>query len=104
MSQTGSSETVQFSEVHPVLLSLDGALTHVRENLHDLDALEDAVAELTQITTTGLTGLRACDLSADDRDQAELVLQKLHQLEQKLHLRGSILTGFSLKLKELVEG
>lgn len=104
MNQPRLPEVAQNSKLNPVLLSLDGVLTQVSENLHDLDILEKTITELTTITTTDLAVLRASDLSDANRDQAELVLQKLHQLEQKLHLRGSILAGFSLKLKELIEG
>lgn len=104
MSQAGSQEIAQTSEVHPVLLSLDAALTQVGNNFHDLAALETTIAELADITTTGLSKLRASDLTIADRECAELAVQKLRQLEQKLHQRGSVLSGFSLKLKELIEG
>ena len=104
MSQAGSQETALTTEVHPVLLALGAALTRVGENFHDLAVLETAISDLADITATGLSELRASDLTTVDRDHAELVLQKLHQLEQKLHLREGILTGFSLKLKELIEG
>ena len=104
MSEAGSPEDNQTAKAQTVLSSLDAALTGVSENLHDLAGLEKAIADLGALTETDLAALRVDDLSAADLDQARGVAQKLRRLEQNLHLRGSILTGFSQQLKELIEG
>lgn len=103
MIHAGSSEEGQTGKAHPVLSSFDAALTKVGETLHDLAGLEQAVAELSKVSVTGLAGLSAADLSAADLEQAKSLVQKMRRLEQNLQLRGSILTGFSLQLKELIE-
>lgn len=104
MSLAGSPEDNPSAKAHAVLSSLDAALTGVGETLHDLAGLEKAIAGLGKLTETDLAALRADDLSEADLIQAKGVVQKLRRLEQNLHLRGSILTGFSHQLKELIEG
>lgn|GEM_PF-2374462 len=104
MSDAGSPEDNRTTKAHAVLSSLDAALTAVSGSLHDLAGLEGALDGLAKITAVDLPGLRHADLSLADLGKAKLVAQKLRGLEQNLHLRGSILTGFSLKLKELIEG
>lgn len=104
MTEAGSTEDNRTAKAHPVLVALDAALSSVSGTLHDLAGLEPALAGLAKITATDLPALSRADLTASDLDLARLVAQKMRGLEQNLQVRGSILTGFSLKLKELIEG
>ncbi|WP_439138078.1 hypothetical protein [Roseicyclus sp.] len=83
---------------------LDAILAEVRSNVGDPAALGVIVQNLSTLVEEGLPDLAGTDTEPDAKAQMLRLRAQIAELEQLLHTHQSILAGFSIYLKELVEG
>ncbi|WP_416914069.1 hypothetical protein [Seohaeicola sp.] len=86
------------------LNQLDALLVDLRENVGDPAALGVIVQNLVALVEGGLAGLAGMEPVPEAKAQMVRLRGQITELEQLLHNHQSILSGFSVYLKELVEG
>ena len=83
---------------------LDGILVEVKEKVGDPVALTHVMGRLATLVEDVLPGLVKMTAGPEEKAQLVLVKEKIAEVERLLQTRVGILTGFSLHLKDLVEG
>lgn len=82
----------------------EGILTEAREKLGDLGALAVTLTKLVELVEGGLPQLAGIKATPEEKAQMVRLRERIDELERLLQTRESILAGFSLYLKEMVEG
>jgi C4-dicarboxylate-specific signal transduction histidine kinase len=83
---------------------LKGILMEAREKVGDLDALTVTLTKLVELVGEGLPQLAGIAATPEEKAQMVQLREQIDELERLLQTRESILAGFSLYLKEMVEG
>lgn len=96
--------TLEGKAVRDSLDQLDALLGELREKIGDQVALGVIVPNLATLVEGGLADLAAMETGPEAKAKMARLRMQITELEQLLHNHQSILAGFSVYLKELVEG
>lgn len=90
--------------VQDMIDQLDAILVDLRIKVADPAALGEAVESLAVLVDGGLEGLVGMEAGPETKAQMVRLRAQIAELEQNLQNQQSILAGFSIYLRELVEG
>ena len=62
------------------------------------------MSKLTELVDEVLPRLSGLDMGPEEKAQMVQVQMQIAEIERHLQMRGSILSGFSLHLKDMVQG
>lgn len=85
------------------LEQLDALLGELRENIGDPVELGMIIPKFVALVEGGLTNLAAMETGPEAKAKIARLRMQITELEQLLHSNQSILAGFSVYLKKLVE-
>ena len=87
-----------------ILKMLQSSLSEIGENLGDPGALAPVMSKLTELVDEVLPRLSGLEMGPEEKAQMVQVQMQIAEIERHLQMRGSILSGFSLHLKEMIQG
>lgn len=99
-----SASIAEPQTVLETLEMLEGILTEAREKVGDLGALSVILDKLVALVGGGLPRLAGRVATPEEKARMVSLREQIDELERFLQTRESILAGFSLYLKEMVEG
>ena len=87
-----------------ILKMLQSSLSVIGENLGDPGALAPVMSKLTQLVDEVLPRLSGLEMGPEEKAGMVQVQMQIAEMERHLQMRGSILSGFSLHLKDMAQG
>ena len=86
------------------LAAFETRLKAITEHMGDPAELVPAVNALVKLVEEGFSRLSEMDMGPDEKVKMVQVQGQIAEMEQILQMRGSMLSGFSLHLKEMIQG
>lgn len=86
------------------LAAFETRLKAITEHMGDPAELVPAVNALVKLVEEGFPRLSEMDMGPDEKVKMGQVQGQIAEMEQILQMRGSMLSGFSLHLKEMIQG
>ena len=86
------------------LAAFETRLKALTEHMGDPAELVPAVNALVKLVEEGFPRLSEMDMGPDEKVKMVQLQGQIAEMEQILQMRGSMLSGFSLHLKEMIQG